>query len=666
MISLLQRYPRALHAPATWGACLLMAACTGLSPQTPTQTPGQAPQTAGAPPAALPPGLDLRLWGHASQGIQNNPPGQDRPFNLRIEDMPASHVLDLMAKELNWGYSFDQCGEKRVSLMGREMPMSLVLASLEEQTGATLTTRGKHVDLRCERDELQVYAVDYLALNREMLDRSSLTASVANQNREVGQRRDAGNVSELLLTSQQDHRLWDRLTVQIEQLIQAQVKPEEIATRERVVDEDSDRNFESSRDSGRTRFSTPRQTSTVNSSNRRDITTTRRETRSGRVVANPESGTVAVLTTPAGHRRVQHWLTQVQRRLDRQILIEATITEITLNSRYARGVDWNVFTNKGTELGLMVQGLALTNPVLNLTLNRTTGQSETSVALRLLEEFGNTSVLSAPRVVVMNQQAAVLKVVDNRVYFTTDVQTSAPTSTSPAFSVFNTQVQTVPVGFLMTVTPQVSDHQQVQLRVRPTLSRILGFVQDPNPALRQFNIISQVPEIQTRELESVLKIQSGQTTLLGGLHQREGGNLLRGLPGLTDENKPLSSSHRQQTDQTELVILLKATVIEPELGPGPNARLDNSSEHTQLAQGLQHAHRLASQQQLGSAIGLLNRLTKTHPTHPEVRFNLALLYAMDQQRATAKATLEEVFKLCPIQRCELPLHTLSTLLEYTP
>ena len=75
---------------------------------------------------------------------------------------------------------------------------------------------------------------------------------------------------------------------------------------------------------------------------------------------------------------------------------------------------------------------------------------------------------------------------------------------------YTNQVQTVPVGFLMTVTPHIADNHAIQLRVRPTLSRIVGFVQDPNPALQQLNIVSKVPEVQTRELESILRLKSGE------------------------------------------------------------------------------------------------------------------------------------------------------------
>lgn len=589
-------------------------------------------------------------------------------FTFRLENIPASQVLELLSSELNLGYDMDSCGEMPVSIVGRHMPLKQVIESLEFQAQASVTVDGTQLSMRCETDQLRVYTLDYLSIARQMNDSSSLSSAIAGNPRELSDRRETGNRSELQLTNTQQHNLWQNIEIQIEQIIQAQVKPVELSTKERIVDEDEDRAYSNSRVRASNRARPNLRSATQVSTERRDITTTRKETRSGRVIANPESGTVSVIAKPSQHRRVLRWLEQVQRRVDKQIVIEAVITEISLNDRYERGIDWNILRQNGITAGLAVQGLNLGNPALTVSALRSTNNTDASVVLRLLEEFGRTSVLSSPRVVTMNQQAAVLKVIDNRVYFTTDVQTSAPTQNSPAFSTFTTQVQTVPVGFLMTVTPQIADNNAIQLRVRPTLSRIVGFVQDPNPALQQLNIVSRVPEVQTRELESILRLKSGEMALLGGLRQKEHSGLDRDIPDSPELLNPLSQSASRNENHIELVVLLKATVLD-------SASINSSDE----IHGLASPRQAEQKEQLGNSLAaslnlyqadqnvalrhLLTLLIQKYPDAPEPLFNLALLESKEGKFSEGLALLDQAEELCRKHQCNLPLLTVQALMK---
>ncbi|MCR2745142.1 type II secretion system protein GspD [Limnobacter parvus] len=592
---------------------------------------------------------------HTSNAWSNHP----ETFTFRLENIPASQVLELISTELDLGYEMDSCGNEPVSLVGRNMPLLQVIESLEEQAGASVNMQGKQLSMRCEADQLRVYTLDYLSISRQMNDTSSLSSAIAGNPRELSDRRDTGNRSELLLNNTQQHNLWQNVELQIEQIIQAQIKPLEFSTRERIVDEEQDREYSNSRVQADRRARPNLRSATQVNSERRDITTTRKETRSGRVIANPESGTVAVIAKPSQHRRVLQWLEQVQRRVDKQIVIEAVITEISLNDRYERGIDWNVLRRNGITAGLAVQGANLANPALILNVARSSSNTDASVVLSLLEEFGRTSVLSSPRVVTMNQQAAVLKVIDNRVYFTTDVQTSAPTQNSPAFSTFTTQVQTVPVGFLMTVTPQIADNNAIQLRVRPTLSRIVGFVQDPNPALQQLNIVSRVPEVQTRELESILRLKSGEMALLGGLRQKENSGLNRGIPGAPELLDIVTESATRNENHIELVVLLKATVLDSASASQQGLEVPNKELANALASGLS----LYQAGQNNALRALLQLLITQFPHAPEPFFNLALLEGKEGNFEEGLKQLSLAEALCKSRQCELPMLTVRALIQ---
>jgi general secretion pathway protein D len=126
-----------------------------------------------------------------------------------------------------------------------------------------------------------------------------------------------------------------------------------------------------------------------------------------------------------------------------------------------------------------------------------------------------------------------------------------------------TEVKTVPVGLIMSVTPQISGNDVVTLNVRPTISRITRLVNDPNPEFARAGVESLVPEVQIREIESVLRINNGDIAIMGGLmqdttsQQRTGVPVLSQLPLVGD----LFSYRNDEYTKTELVIFLRPVVI---------------------------------------------------------------------------------------------------------
>ena len=105
--------------------------------------------------------------------------------------------------------------------------------------------------------------------------------------------------------------------------------------------------------------------------------------------------------------------------------------------------------------------------------------SDVNLTVRLLKAFGDTRVLSSPKIMALNNQTAVLQVVENVVYFEVNSQVSQAQTT--AVTTTDTTAKTVPVGVILAVTPQIDGSDQVILNVRPTISRIVDFVNDPNP-----------------------------------------------------------------------------------------------------------------------------------------------------------------------------------------
>ncbi|HEV7816200.1 MAG TPA: type II and III secretion system protein, partial [Janthinobacterium sp.] len=179
--------------------------------------------------------------------------------------------------------------------------------------------------------------------------------------------------------------------------------------------------------------------------------------------------------------------------------------------------------------------------------------------------FGKVKVLSSPKISVLNNQTALLKVVDNNVFFTIKVTPAVlginGNIATPA--VYESQLETVPVGFVMSVTPQISDADEVTLNVRPTITRIVDYVNDPNPALAAGNVVSRVPVIQARELESIMKVNSGQIAVMGGLMQDSVDNSKDGVPGLSSLPVVgnLFTYRNESSTKSELVIFMRPVVV---------------------------------------------------------------------------------------------------------
>ena len=307
------------------------------------------------------------------------------------------------------------------------------------------------------------------------------------------------------------------------------------------------------------------------------------------VIANAETGVLSIRATSRQQERVQEFLDQVMSSAKRQVLIEATIAEVQLNNQYQRGIDWARV--RGAAGFGFAQSAGSTPAAVNtnaFAISFATGPGlGISGTIKLLESFGDVRVLSSPKLSVLNNQTATLKVVDNLVYFTVTANTVS-VANSAAITTFSTIVNSVPVGLIMAVIPQISENDTVLLNIRPTISRKVSDVADPNPSLANPcgipvpiggcnipGISSLIPVIQTREMESVMRVQSGQTAVLGGLMQDSVTNLEDAIPGVR-QVPGLGQLLAQRKDlnlKTELVIFLRPTVIREASMDGDYSRL---------------------------------------------------------------------------------------------
>lgn len=303
------------------------------------------------------------------------------------------------------------------------------------------------------------------------------------------------------------------------------------------------------------------------------------------VIINPEASVVIVRATSRQHEKIQEFLDQVMSNVRRQVLIEATIAEVQLNNQYQQGINWSALRTRGatTSFGNQVSGgnvsanpqfppsgITATPPgalpsapsFQNIFTIGAVGASISGV-LQLLESFGNVRVLSSPKLSVLNNQTALLRVVDNIVYFNVQVSLAAGNLNSNAVTATNTTPVTVPVGFVMNVTPQISDDDTILLNVKPTTTRLVKFVNDPNPDLAKAGVTNPVPQLRMREMESLIKVNSGQIAVLGGLIEDSVNDVEDTIPIVNSIPilGSLFSSRNRNNTKTELVIFLRPVVV---------------------------------------------------------------------------------------------------------
>jgi general secretion pathway protein D len=194
--------------------------------------------------------------------------------------------------------------------------------------------------------------------------------------------------------------------------------------------------------------------------------------------------------------------------------------------------------------------------------------------LNALEEFGSMRTISNPRITAMNNQAAVLKVAQNHVYFKLNYDKTYASSDSKREDIaVSSDIKTVPIGLVMFVQPSIDiSNNTITLFLRPTITKLAREVQDPavDIAIRSINSEdknkyepSKIPITEVREVASVLRLNDGEIAVLGGFMEVRSSKNKAGLPLIKDIPfaGELASSYGMGDNIIELVILIRVKII---------------------------------------------------------------------------------------------------------
>ena len=456
-------------------------------------------------------------------------------YTVVVSGVAVKDLLFSMARDAEINLDIHDDIEGTVTLNAIDQTLQQILERISQQADIRYTLESNTLRIRADKPYLQTYTVDYVNISRVSKGIIRVATNIGSTGQgSIGDAESGGSsenennssLTEVLLTS--NNNFWQTLTHNIIEIIY---------------------------------------TASDNETDASPVVTTQANTQENNsdVIVNRESGLIMVRASYRQHKEIQIFIDKVLNTSKRQVMIEATIAEIKLSDRYQAGVDWSVVAEDPTSGVNLLTNLAGSNlaqsPFSQFTLNDTIGGNQVSMTLKALEQFGDVQVLSSPKVMAINNQPAILKVVDNIVYFEMTVDTAL--SDTQSLTSFETEIKTVPVGFVMSVTPFINDHEAVTLNIRPTISRVIDSVEDPNPAFKDAGVISEVPVIQIREIESILTINSGDTAVIGGLMQDTVNDKESGIPFLS--SIPFIGSLFKYEDdfreKSELIIFIRPVVI---------------------------------------------------------------------------------------------------------
>jgi MSHA biogenesis protein MshL len=283
------------------------------------------------------------------------------------------------------------------------------------------------------------------------------------------------------------------------------------------------------------------------------------------VVVSPHAGIVVVRSLPQTQQLIKRYLNSTQNSLNRQVIIEAKIIEVSLNDGFQSGIDWSRIGNTSGDVftigqqGQVVEQQNSENPINGLFSLLYEGGSFTA-AINLLKSQGDVQVLSSPRVSTVNNQKAIIKVGSDE-FFVTDVSTTTVTGTSTATT---PDVTLTPFfsGISLDVTPQVNSNGEIVLHIHPIVSEVSD--QLKTLGLGEDEFVLPLALTNVRESDSIVRTNSGKVIVIGGLMQNRISEETTSTPLLGDIPfvGNLFKQTRERQVKSELVILLKAHVVD--------------------------------------------------------------------------------------------------------
>ena len=590
-----------------WVAVLLASACA-LPPPSPTLDPSipdalsraEKQKVPPAPPLELLPPLRMEMPKVGGEPI-------DQRFDLSVANAPAAQVFNSLVAGTRYSMLVPPNVTGHISLNLKDVTLREALDAIREVYGYEYRIEGTRIFIQPPGIQARVFQVNYLAAQRRGLSQlrvtsntlvgrtNSLTPGTAGAvspgisgggalgsqpNQVANQIGGNQSIDSTRITTNQEALFWADLC---EALVAIAFPPSRQAAAEAAAAANAAAN------AGALQAPEDRQRASCN----------RRHAESDRsMVVSPQSGIIVVRATPSELRAVEDYLRATRLAVERQVMLEAKIIEVTLSDQFQSGINWALFGHRGAvgqlnrpaasprtefeaaNLPIQVPPVSSSDTVPTIARAVAASQLLTGPAgavvgvaaatnsfaalVTFLETQGNVQVLSSPRVATINNQKAVLKVGQDELFVSNVTVTpptigtvSTPATVSPEFQPYFS-------GIVLDVTPQIDERGMITLHIHPTINDIVQVqrVLDLGSA-GSFNVPTARNTI--RETDTIVRVADSNIVAIGGLMRTEINDVRGGIPGTQGWWGPASAllnSTNRVREKKELVILLKPTIVE--------------------------------------------------------------------------------------------------------
>ena len=568
---------------------LVLAACSSIQPPSPSASHIRADT-----PAATRTDIPAPVASTVTLP-RPKPAAKTETYSVSVRNIPVQDLLFALARDAKINVDVHPGINGVVTVNAIDQTLQQILTRIAKQVDMRWELEGPNLVVMPDSPFLRTYKVDYVNIARDLSGTVSINTQIASTSTSATAASTGGgggNNSSTAVKSSAKNDFWHSLEKNLKDILHETDKILPEGSSETVI-ERSDQQATTGTGAQGGQAASSRSTAGAAglagspnpaSLQQQGTTVVKRTTfrEAASIIVNPEAGVVVARATARQHEKVQEYLDLVLNAARRQVVIEATIAEVSLSDAYQQGINWQSlrslrpgtpqagFSAAQNPTGLVggtvpdpfsTSAGSFTTPpgTFAFLLNYIAPGLGLSSTLSLLETFGKVKVLSSPKISVLNNQTAMLKVVDNVVYFS--IKSDTTTTTTGTLTNITSTAHSVSVGLVMSVTPQISETGTILLNVRPTISSLKGAGKtDPTPGLAVANV---VPEIQTRELEPMPRLADGEVAVMGGLMEDRINNTTNQVPGVGDLPVVgnLFRNRSETATKTELVIFLKPTII---------------------------------------------------------------------------------------------------------
>jgi MSHA type pilus biogenesis protein MshL len=284
----------------------------------------------------------------------------------------------------------------------------------------------------------------------------------------------------------------------------------------------------------------------------------------GSYTINEATGVITVKDTPKNLDTIGEYLAILNKECRKQVEIECKIVEVTLNKKFEYGIDWSVLTDLGDIQKLKVASdiasTEMTGAMFKITAegDKWEGSGTTvrgvKALIHALETQGDVNVLSQPKQILINNQPAVIQVGDIKTYVS-EVQKET-TQIGDTYSVETSDIQS---GVIMYLLARITDDNTIFTHISPVVTTINEIRQ-----ITYGDTVVEAPDTTSKSINTVVRMNSGDTIVIGGLITARNEQTRKGLPVLSwiPLVGELFKYNLSEDKKTEIVIFLTPRIVE--------------------------------------------------------------------------------------------------------